>query len=79
MKDLFKKLHEDKELPKDLEKELMKSFDTLKLIADVTDLFTHKFGKSELDMHIEMDEALRTQLPPPDDQNDIEGDQGEIA
>lgn len=63
MKDLFQKLYEDKALPEDLEKEVMQSFDTLKLIADVTDLFTHKFGKSEIDLHLELDEVIRIQKP----------------
>ncbi|MDX2301270.1 MAG: hypothetical protein NW226_00665 [Microscillaceae bacterium] len=71
MKDLFKKLHQGKTLPDDLEKEIMKSFDTLKLIADITDLFTYKFGKSQIDMHLELDELVR--IPDKKNQNPDDG------
>ncbi|MBT30321.1 MAG: hypothetical protein CMO01_11740 [Thalassobius sp.] len=46
MNDLFQKLHNDHELPEDLKKEVMKSYDTFKLVADISDLFTDKFFKS---------------------------------
>lgn len=46
MNELFQKLHNDHELPEDLKKEVMKSYDTFKLVADISDLFTDKFFKS---------------------------------
>ena len=71
MKDLFKKLHEEKKLPEDLEKEIMKSYDTLKLIADITDLFTEKMGKSEAIFHVELDELMnQKQKEKEDDENE---------
>lgn len=60
MKNLFQQLHEQQTLPEDLEKQILDSYDTIKLIMDVTDLFTVKFGKSELEMHTEMEHILRT-------------------
>lgn len=59
MKNLFQQLHENQTLPEDLEKQILDSYDTIKLIMDVTDLFTVKFGKSELEMHAEMEQVLR--------------------
>ncbi|NJL11642.1 MAG: hypothetical protein HC913_00540 [Microscillaceae bacterium] len=41
----------------------MNSFDTLSLIMEVTDLFTSKFGQSEVLMHLEMDNFMRAKPP----------------
>lgn len=58
MKNLFKHIYQNQELPEDLETEIMNSFDTLKLLVDITDLFTHKFGKSEIEMHLDLQEGI---------------------
>ncbi|GAB4395949.1 MAG: hypothetical protein OHK0053_07900 [Microscillaceae bacterium] len=63
MNDLFKKINQDKKLPENLEKEIMNSFDTLSLIMEVTDLFTSKFGQSEVMLHMEMDNFMRAKPP----------------
>ncbi|MEM1134652.1 MAG: hypothetical protein AAGI07_02350 [Bacteroidota bacterium] len=46
MNKLFEKLHEKEELPVSLKSEVMQSYDMVKLITDISDLFTNKFFKS---------------------------------
>lgn len=58
MKHLFQQLNQDYILPEDLEKQILDSYDTIKLIMDVADLFTAKFGESEVEMHLKIEEAI---------------------
>ncbi len=59
MKQLFQQLNQEYVLPEDLEKQILDSYDTIKLIMDVTDLFTAKFGESEMEMHLKIKEAIQ--------------------
>jgi isochorismate hydrolase len=70
MKQLFQQLHQNHTLPEDLEKQILNSYDTIKLIMDVTDLFTSKFGKSEIEMHLNIEEAIRKTSKLEDKSND---------
>ncbi len=50
MREQFKKLEPKEHAPAELKKEVFDSLETLKLIADVVDLFTAKFVVSETEL-----------------------------
>lgn len=55
----FQRLHHNKEVPRDLEGEIISSYEKLKLIADITDLFVVKFGESNMHLISDLDESIR--------------------
>lgn len=56
MEDLFKKLFEGEELPKELKGEVKNTLDTAKMLLNVTDLFTGKFIKTEVEFFSNIDD-----------------------
>ncbi len=59
MNHLFKQLYSKREIPEELEKEILNSFDTLKMIGEITSLFTEKFGRAEYEFHAGLEASLR--------------------
>lgn len=58
MKNLFEQLHQNEKLPAELEKEILRSYDSLKLFAEITDLFTEKLVRANIDFFLKVDQIL---------------------
>jgi len=58
MKNLFEQLHQNEKLPAELEKEILSSYDSLKLFAEIADLFTEKLVRTNVDFFLKVDQIL---------------------
>jgi len=63
MKHLFEQLHQNQSPPRELEKEILQSYDSLRLFAEITDLFTDKFFRANLDFLTKIDQILDDSNP----------------
>lgn len=65
----FQNLHNNREVPQDLEKEIISSYSKLKLAADIADLFVVQFARTGLQIISDLDDSDKVrgqdpQVPP---------------
>ena len=69
----FEAMQAEEEAPQELKKEVFNTLETIQLFADIADLFTLKFSRTELDF---LD--LTTQKKAPGPQSDDEEEHGRL-
>jgi len=66
----FEAMQVNEEAPKELKKEVFSTLDTIQLFADIADLFTLKFSRTELDF-IDLTTQQRSPGPQSDDGEEL--------